>query len=1170
MSHRIRTFAALLRAEWRTQTRQLTFAAAVAGMGFMGFTLVVTGFGPNEVNVNSPYVVMESLGLLSLIAVFVLTVFCASAALREFEHGMTEIVFATPVGKGEFLLARFAGVVLAAFAVMSVMTALMAVLPFIVPADDGRVGPFRALPYLWALGTVVLPNLLLVAALLFAVALLSRSAIATYVGGVAIYGLYWVTAMMVDSPIMAGAAPATPDALARAAILDPLGLSAFFEQTRYWTPEERDLRLTALTGHFLLNRLLWIGVACAALGVAWRWFALRVGEGGGTRSTPKADGTSRPMHPYRPVAPVRQGGGGTAFLRAVRFEVGHLFRGWTFAAFLVLWIFVAGMESFGQLGGGEYGTDVLATASILFDALHLPILLLGSVAVVYYGAEVAWRERVLGVDPLVDATPTSTLVFYGAKVAALALLPLVMAVAAVLIACVVQLLFGVPVQLGAHLTLLWFGAVPVMLLGVGVLALQALTPNRWVGMLAGLALAIVAQQGDAFGLGHPMLRFTAFPAIARSEMDGFGPAPLSFAAFAGYWASAAFLLGTLSWGIWRRGVDGGLRARIVAVRLAWGRGGVVTVGVSAVLFLASAVGLWVVTERNAPWETGAERLAWRADYERSYRRLSGIPQPVVTDVITRVDLEPRKRRARIAATYQLENRTGSPIDTIWVAVPRGSSIDTLLLDGQRAVAVDDMHQFYGFAVAAPMRPGAQRALRFVGRVEQGGVRASDPEYDVTANGSYLTSRGNYPSIGYRRGYEIGDPGLRREAGLEGDATIPNGERDPWWTVDAIVSTDPDQTALVGGELRESWDSGGRRLFHYVSEGEVTPNFGIASARYAVRSEQHGATRLEVWYDPDHEANVERIVTAATVTLDLLEARLGRYPGSVLRIAEVPAWSGFGGFAHAGLILFTEDRGFLAVPDERDVDLVTRRVAHEVAHQWWGHVVDPPVGPGSTVIVETLAKYSEQLVIAQLHGDSALPAMLRFEEDRYLGGRAEEGEREPALVATAGEAYLFYGKGALAMNALAATLGRAPIDTALARLVRRESGPNGGGTAEELVAGLLAVAPAPADRALVEEWFRARVVDDFKVDSATVRSTGSGQYVAEVLVSGGEGRSAEWTIYGGEPGTPTVIATGRVRLGTGPARLSVPTTERPRIIVLDPSIRRIDLDRSNNEGTFQGL
>jgi aminopeptidase N len=167
-----------------------------------------------------------------------------------------------------------------------------------------------------------------------------------------------------------------------------------------------------------------------------------------------------------------------------------------------------------------------------------------------------------------------------------------------------------------------------------------------------------------------------------------------------------------------------------------------------------------------------------------------------------------------------------------------------------------------------------------------------------------------------------------------------------------------------------------------------------------------------------------MLTAATTTLDVLGARYGRYPHSALRIAEVPVGWGFGAFALPGMILFTEDRGFLSDPRADDVDLVTRRVAHEVAHQWWGHTLDAVDVPGASLLVETLAKHSEQLVVSALHGERSLAAILAFDEDRYFAGRAQEPDSEPVLLETSGEAYLYYGKGAIVMNGLRDLLGTA--------------------------------------------------------------------------------------------------------------------------------------------------
>ena len=65
----------LVRFEWRFHAGQATFAAAAAVFLLFGFALTASGFGPDNLPVNSPYLVMESLGFLSLLSVFAAAAF---------------------------------------------------------------------------------------------------------------------------------------------------------------------------------------------------------------------------------------------------------------------------------------------------------------------------------------------------------------------------------------------------------------------------------------------------------------------------------------------------------------------------------------------------------------------------------------------------------------------------------------------------------------------------------------------------------------------------------------------------------------------------------------------------------------------------------------------------------------------------------------------------------------------------------------------------------------------------------------------------------------------------------------------------------------------------------------------------------------------------------------
>ena len=104
-----------------------------------------------------------------------------------------------------------------------------------------------ARPYLAAFAVITLPNVLFATALLFAVAVLTRNAIATYSAAVVLYILYFVCSALTGSPLMAGIAAGRRRGTLPS-LLDPFALTAFFDATRYWTAAEKNARFIPLDG----------------------------------------------------------------------------------------------------------------------------------------------------------------------------------------------------------------------------------------------------------------------------------------------------------------------------------------------------------------------------------------------------------------------------------------------------------------------------------------------------------------------------------------------------------------------------------------------------------------------------------------------------------------------------------------------------------------------------------------------------------------------------------------------------------------------------------------------------------------------------------------------------------------------------------------------------------
>ncbi|MBK7905807.1 MAG: hypothetical protein IPJ78_04505 [Gemmatimonadetes bacterium] len=1182
-------FTQLLNFELRYHARRVPFALVTLAVCGMALMLVQTGYGAESAHVNSPYAVMRASGLLSLWLLFSQTLLAASGVLRDDEYNMRELIFSRPMSRAVYVATRYLGVVLAGLLAMSLAISVLFLAPLMLPLEPDTLGAIRVAPYAQALFTLILPNLLLVSALLCAVGWRTRSSLATYVGGVAIFALYMTAAMLGDSPLMANSAPVSAQGLGRAALMDPFGLSAVFEQSRYWTLDDRNLRLVSLSGHYLYNRLIVLVVAALTIVMATRHLVLGAGS---RRKRPRPDApvaaAAAPTIPYSPVMPT---GASHAHLlgavgSSVRLELKQLFGARVVQALLLLFVFITAVETYTRLLNAEYGTRTLASSGEMVGAI--PLRLFALLALVYFGAELVWRERAVRMDGLVDATPASNGAFVLSKLLALVLVPTALLALGLLVAAAVQLVGdGLPIDPWVYVSQFWFVGYPLALTALLVVAVQVLSGNRWVGMLLSVLLIALASAGPLVGLEHPLLRYASAPEMSFSEFDGYGAAATSFAVFMLYWTTVALLLTAMAWAVWPRGRRPAGRSRMDALLRSGAPVRRMTV-VAGGLAAATGGAVFYQTNVRQVWESSDAHVAWRVDYERAYRRLSGTPQPSVSHVDIAVDFTPRARRADIRGALSVRNRTSSAIDTVWLTIRREARDVRVAVREGTQVHHDPRFGVRAFAFVSPLQPGDSTTIEYSFSIASDGIRADGYNPDVSSNGSYVTMLVAMPSFGYRASYELGESrerarrglppasaGLSPHVAIDSLTRVARAEAQPdaWLTLRATLSTTSGQTALGPGALVRSWKAADRSYFEYRVDDRMPARFGFASAEYAVRRDSADGVLVEFWHHPDHGRNAERFVDAATASLRIFSARFGRYPHKNLRLIEVPGRWPFAGFALSGMIMFNEGRGVLTDARVDDVDLLTRRVAHEVAHQWWGYAVSPLEVRGATTIVETLAKYSEQLAVEHTRGAAALPQLIAYDHDRYLSGRVWDAEPEPALVESSDQDYLYYGKGAVAMHALRGALGDSAVERALRTLLATEGGPQGAATAPQLHALLRSEAVTEGDRSLVDEWFTERVLYDLRVDSAWVEPRPDGYLLrAEFhavrvrLTDGGErdepaeGQRFDVAV---RDGADSVLHRGSVVATRRGASLSMALSGMARSVEIDPWIRRIDRERSNN-------
>ncbi|HBL25236.1 MAG TPA: hypothetical protein DD490_00195, partial [Acidobacteria bacterium] len=699
----------VLRFEVRYHARQPAFLAAVALFVLFGFALASGRFGADNVAVNGPYLILQAFALQSLAALFAAGVFAAQAVLRDDDHRMREIIHATPVGSFPYLIGRWGGAFLATLALLacaSLGTAVGALMPW-VPAE--RLVAWDVRPFLAAFGTITIPNVLFVSVVLFAVAVLTRSAIATHAAAVSLYALYFVGAALTDSPLLAGARPGGGGG-ALAALLDPFGLTGVFDVTRYWTAAEKNARLLPLEGVLLLNRGLWVAAALGILALVHRRFSFRMRNEPAAKTdrqgeeAPASGPAARPWSALPKLHPV-PASGLAAYRSCVQVELRSLGTKSTWFLLLV-WIAWAFSEIYGGLAG-DYRSVSNPATSLLLAALQTPASIAGSLLLLYFAAELFWREQRVRMAPLVDSTPVSGAVLLAAKGTALAALLGAVLLTGAAAGLAIQLGRGFfQIEPGLYLAFFYFTGAPLLLYAAAALFLHALSPGKYAGMILSAAFLILSRRAAAFGLEHDLWRFAGTPPVRYSALNGFAQDATPFHAFLLHWAVVALLLAVSAAGLWRR-VGAPLRDRLPLL-LRPGR----TAGGLAVLSLVTGGWIFYNTNVATAYVTASDLNDWKSDYEKTYRSIEALPRPRVLAVEGNVDLFPATGRYRVAGRYALANASPQPITTVYVATRREAGRVALSMPGGRLVAQDERFGMTRFDLQPPLAPGARTELRF--------------------------------------------------------------------------------------------------------------------------------------------------------------------------------------------------------------------------------------------------------------------------------------------------------------------------------------------------------------------------------------------------------------------------------------------------------------------------
>ncbi|MEL6941608.1 MAG: M1 family aminopeptidase, partial [Bacteroidota bacterium] len=635
---------------------------------------------------------------------------------------------------------------------------------------------------------------------------------------------------------------------------------------------------------------------------------------------------------------------------------------------------------------------------------------------------------------------------------------------------------------------------------------QSITNSKFIGMITTAIFFIIDVLFTLFVSDHILLNFAGGSLPIFSDMNGYGHLLKPYLLGKIYWLIFSLFLLIAASILKQSGTETKLskRWRSGWIQSTLRRSKLVIVGL--ILFVSTGSFIFYNTNILNEYWTEKEKNSFRATYEKHLKPFEYLPQPKVVSVDLNLELYPSKRAYEVKGIYQLVNTSAGPIQAIHLQKQIETDTHWKDVHFDRTVALNDEYSdfhYYIYELEKPLLPNDTIQFNFTQYTMPKGFENKNSNTDILHNGTFFNND-LFPTLGYRRKYELQDDDIRKSYGLasrKSKAKIDDpkelvntrsGSDSDGITLDMVIGTEKPQTVVTSGNLVRQWSTDSRNYFHYKSNQKIINFYSIVSAHYRVKKDRHvplgnslnDAVELEIYHHETHTYNLDRMLEAMKYSLDYYSTQFGAYPFQQVRIMEFPRYRKFAqSFPNA--IPFSEALGFVMdIDDAKDVDMVFFITAHELAHQWWGCQLGAANVEGRYFVLETLAQYSAMMVLKEKYGIEKVEQFLAHQYDDYVKGMRQQKIAEPPLMLVGKEEHIYYNKGALCMYALQEEIGETQVNAALQTFFQdwknfnNPKRPNRYATSQDLISYFRAVSPEDAQELITKLFEEVHEIDEF--------------------------------------------------------------------------------------------
>lgn len=1188
----------MIQFEWRFFIKQPSFIVTCLIFFLFPFLSVaienVSIGSASNINFNSPYAIAQTMVIFGIFSLFLVVNFIGNTAIRNELNNMSELLYTKPINTFKYQVGRFIGSFLVILFV-SAMVPLGLILGSFSPLlDADRLGAFNLYYYLVPYVIFSVPTLFALSTIIFAAALRFRSMLAVYLFALGLFILYALAEVIFSSPQQSELL----------AIFDPFGVYSFFETTQYWTPNERNSLVVSFSDLILGNRVLWIVIGlCVLLSLGRIFSPLRLNHAKMKQfASIKRDSipTLRELTNNRIDYAFQDNDFLQQFMARMKFEYSQVVSS---PAFIVLLLFAAFLiVSNFVLASGDYGVSNWPITQYMVSQISNGVRLSLIIVITYYTAEVIWRERTVGMSDIIDSTPVPNFIFWLSKFCAVNFVIISVLITGLIAALINQTLSGYThYDLSQYIvSLMYFEALPYILLTVLAFFIQALSPTKYVGMLIFVGYFLVSNFVlTQMGFEHNMFFYGVSPQMVFSDMNGYGWAMLPHHYYMFYWSALALVFSVFSYALWQRGPKVSLKSRWKLLSYHLGQGGQVLVVLGIVCFISAGTVIHYNTRVINQFLLDDQVTELRAEYEQQYSSFEDAPLPSVISVHLNAAIFPNLRKIEVIADLTLENKTNEPIEKFLINYPEHSRVE---IETAEITDFNSDLKTAWMSFNKAIQPGKRQSLRIKVTRQHFGFKDRNEDVSLVKNGTFIDNVALLPTFGVQKSIYLSDQYERRKRELPPPERANKLEDESRYNesflganiglidFSATLSTDESQIAIAPGYLQKYWTEGGRNYFQYKMDSPMINFYNVMSADLEVKSEIHNGVQISVYYHREHEWNVDRMIVSSKDSLRFFEQAFGKYQHKQLRIIEFPGYRQFAQ-SFANTVPYSEQIGFISdLRDPNTIDSVYYITAHEVAHQWFGHQLDAANVQGSAVLSESLSQYAALQVMREQYGEVRIREFLSYELDAYLRGRSTEYLEEMPFMRVENQPYIYYHKGAIVLMAIADRIGFENMNKAIAGLIAQFKFSQGRrATTLDLLNAIKSVTEK-SHYAFIEQQFSQITIYDIELMEAQINTIEAANtdpeklHLVEMSVNvkqfavDGEGEETsqqfddlvDIVIFDGDPNDfnndTNILYHNKHRLQDGENKLLIQLDEvsgRPKFIGVDPFIRYIDRNSRDN-------